>query len=596
MEPCIVLVLLRHWRKDSQAGQLSRIALAWFQVQAGVSFPLLEYPSRPVPQLESKWISSMRDFLAKINAAIVIDDFVPPAPQRLHDFVIMNVIHASGAFNNAEIRRLNYCCLYLQAETASDLTTGVAGDRLDPSKLRGTWSLQGSRHHGNAIYQDRPEGKTWALWRKANKLWSTKQGNLHQPLGDWIMNTIHGHRQRHFSYWARHFLWTRVDLGYVRCEPKEGGPIFRESDIIQKWEQIPPDATPMEAELLSPGRWKWTAATYFLVQGIHHVGTFSAFVETLPAWEQELLAHTKMATDAYAVGIALEHGIRAVSDGSEWFQTQGSFGWILSSDLGERLATGMGPARSSRPNSYRSEGYGMLALLCQLQHLAEYIQLHEPWHGVIATDSKSLIDKVRGPCHHHNGHSQGTVYQQPLDPLSPEWDVVVGIQKLLQEMPGLKLEHIKGHQDRDQEYERLPLLAQLNVDADALANKYQRDHGLHQPEVSLTRWAGAHLVLPTGTVTSHDDAALRYHASVAPLQAHLRERNHWSPTTFEYINWQAHGASIRKHMHRRTQIIKLVNGILPTNARLRHRNDQLRNRCPCCRQAKEDWEHIIRPL
>ena len=238
----------------------------------------------------------------------------------------------------------------------------------------------------------------------------------------------------------------------------------------------------------------------------------------------------------------------------------------------------------------------MLALLCLLQRLAKYIQLHEPWHGVIATDSKSLIDKVRGPCHHHNGHSQGTVYQQPLDPLSPEWDVVVGIQKLLQEMPGLKLEHIKGHQDRDQEYERLPLLAQLNVDANALGNRYQRDHGLHQPEVVLTRWAVAHLVVlpPTGTVTSHYDAALQYHASVAPLQAHLRERNQWSPATFAYINWQAHGASIRKHMHRRrTQIIKLVNGILPTNARL-HRNDQLRNRCPCCRQAKEDWEHTIR--
>ena len=199
-----VTMFLRHWRKNSQAGQLSRIALAWFQVQAGVSFPILEYPSRPVPQLESKWISSMREFLAKIKATIVIDDFIPPAPQRLHDFVIMDVIHASGAFSDAEIRRLNYCRLYLQAETASDLTT-VAGDRLDPSKLQGTWSLQSSRHHGNAIYQERPEGTTWTLWRRANKLWSSKHGIMHQPLGDWVINTIQEHRQRHFSYWARIF-------------------------------------------------------------------------------------------------------------------------------------------------------------------------------------------------------------------------------------------------------------------------------------------------------------------------------------------------------------------------------------------------------
>ena len=79
------------------------------------------------------------------------------------------------------------------------------------------------------------------------------------------------------------------------------------------------------------------------------------------------------------------------------------------------------------------------------------------------------------------------MYKRPLDPLSPEWDVVVGIQKLLQDMPGLKLEHIKGHQDSTRAYERLPILAQLNVDADALANQYQRDHGTHRPTVLLTR-------------------------------------------------------------------------------------------------------------
>ena len=229
----------------------------------GCFFPLLEQPSLPVPQLESKWISSMRAFLDKINAQIVIDDFVPPAFQRLHDFVIMDVIQASGKFTAAETHQLNYCRLYLQAETVSDLTT-VAGVRLDPSKLTGALSLKSSQSHGNAIYQERPEGNAWTLWRKANKLWSSAQGKLSQPLGDWVINSIHDHRQRHFSYRARNSLWVRVDTGYLRCEP-EGGQIFRESDTIQRWETIPSDATPMEAELIESGRWKWTTATYVMV-------------------------------------------------------------------------------------------------------------------------------------------------------------------------------------------------------------------------------------------------------------------------------------------------------------------------------------------
>ena len=210
-----VHLFMRQWgRKNTQGGKLSRIALSWFQVQAGVSFPILEYPNRPLPQLESKWIASMRSFLAKIAAKIVIDDFDPPKLQRLHDFNIMDVVQDSRQFTDSEIRRINYCRLYLRAETVSDITT-VSGTRLDPSKTKGTWSLQSSRSHGNAIYQERPEGAAWTLWRKANKLWSTKTGALNQPLGDWVIESIHDQHQRHFCYWAHNYLWIRVEARYM---------------------------------------------------------------------------------------------------------------------------------------------------------------------------------------------------------------------------------------------------------------------------------------------------------------------------------------------------------------------------------------------
>ena len=167
----------------------------------------------------------------------------------------------------------------------------------------------------------------------------------------------------------------------------------------------------------------------------------------------------------------------------------------------------MGPARGSRPNSYRSEGYEMLALLLFLQRLAEFIQHHDQWSGIIATDSKSLISTIRGPCRSQTHSGPATVYQRPLNPLSPEWDIMAGIQQLLSAMPRLKLQHIKSHQDRACSYDRLSLLAQLNVEADNLANQYQRDHGRHKPDVHLTRWAGAHLaqhctVQPLVTVDS----------------------------------------------------------------------------------------------
>ena len=224
-----VTMFIRHWRKDTQAGKLSKIALAWLQAQAGVSFPILAFPSKTIPQLESKWIESMRSFLAKINATIIIDERMSPTLQRLHDFVIMDLVQESGKFTDVELRRLNYCRLFLRAETVSDVVT-VDGSKLDQCKLIGNWSLQSSRHHGNAIYQERPNDAAWTLWRRANRLWSNKHGDLLQPLGDWVLDTIHSHHNRHFSYWSRNHLWIQSDNVYVRCNHVEN-KTYKESNV-----------------------------------------------------------------------------------------------------------------------------------------------------------------------------------------------------------------------------------------------------------------------------------------------------------------------------------------------------------------------------
>lgn len=81
-----------------------------------------------------------------------------------------------------------------------------------------------------------------------------------------------------------------------------------------------------------------------------------------------------------------------VSDGLEWDQTQGAFGWSMSDPTGFRCATCMGPAYGSAPSSYRSERYGMLSMLCFLRRLAELTGRPSLWSGIVATDSQSLLD------------------------------------------------------------------------------------------------------------------------------------------------------------------------------------------------------------
>ncbi len=171
-------------------------------------------------------------------------------------------------------------------------------------------------------------------------------------------------------------------------------------------------------------------------------------------WEAALLQHINLASDPFTVADCISLGVRAVSDGSEWDQTQGSFRWAMSDTEGIRCATGMGPAHGSAPTSYRLEGYGMLSILCFIRRLAVYTGRTTNWHGIVATDSQSLLDTplqlksaIKSPLGHTTQYPTTVIKPYVLDPLLPDWDVVRGIQHLAQGMTGLQLQYVAGHQD-----------------------------------------------------------------------------------------------------------------------------------------------------
>jgi hypothetical protein len=112
----------------------------------------------------------------------------------------------------------------------------------------------------------------------------------------------------------------------------------------------------------------------------------------------------------------------------------------------------------------------MLSILCFLYRLVEFTGKHDQWHGILTTDSQSLLDSLA------NWTPQVKLSTPNRDPpryfpspyntvLIPEWDILIEIHHLLRTMSFFTLEYVKGHQDRVQPYQQLPLLAQLNVDA-----------------------------------------------------------------------------------------------------------------------------------
>ncbi len=64
-----VSLFIKHWRMNSTAGKLLRIAVGWFQQQVRTSYSILERVNTPLPHLESKWLLSLREFLSSIESS-----------------------------------------------------------------------------------------------------------------------------------------------------------------------------------------------------------------------------------------------------------------------------------------------------------------------------------------------------------------------------------------------------------------------------------------------------------------------------------------------------------------------------------------------
>lgn len=184
-------------------------------------------------------------------------------------------------------------------------------------------------------------------------------------------------------------------------------------------------------------------------------------------------------------------------------------------------------------------------------------------------------------------------WQVPLDPLIPEWDLLVEIRYALRKLPLVKLVYVKGHQDAHKAYNRLSLRAQLNVDADDLAGKYQQDYGKAHPFALMTPRTGGFLIYPEGTKTSRYAQDIRHRATTEPLREYIREKYGFSEMIMSTINWKAHGKALKAMIKKRIHITKLVHECLPTMERL-NKFDGSKKMCPGCAVCVETRDHILK--
>jgi ribonuclease HI len=590
-----ITLFLSHWRQNTETGKLLKTAVAWAQYATGMGTPIFDHTTRHIPHLESKWIASLRVYLGKSQVSLTFEPLGIPQLERAHDGYLMEWIIQSNWFTEKEIVSLNYCRLFLNVVTLSDMTNAI-GDAIDPGKLEGNPSLKSSTSTWMSINQAKPSSQAWKLWKNANLIWSKSTGQLHQPLGHWI-STLTNRRIRHFAYKYRSTLYIRMhQTRYMKCRQIKRDT-YTETDLCIDIQSIPERAKPAEVELLPDSIWHVLATSAVTVtpnNPQHDIGTFERFLSNLDAWEYDLLRHTTLFADPFAVNVAHEDYFAAGSDGSVKHGTNGSFGWMLSTREGVRTASGMGPSRGLRMDSYRAECSGLLSLLRFLVRVGEYTQRAEPWSGIVVTDSESMLKTLFGEDNVRERRPLEVHDLRALDVMIAEWDLLNEIQMSLRQLPEVVLQYVKGHQDRNRTYASLPLFAQLNVDADDKAGEYQQEFGRPHPFVLLSPHAGVNIHFPEGTLTANVVSEIRRRTTGLPLKKYIQQRNKWHDSTMEAINWAAHAKALESQINQRVHLTKLVHECLPTFSRNNRFKLGAARKCPGCQQADETRDHILR--
>jgi hypothetical protein len=99
---------------------------------------------------------------------------------------IMDWVVNYSNFGPADIKAVNYCRLYFNVVTVSDITN-AQGTHIDEHYWSGKDSEIRNHTTWHKRLQDKPaSAKSWGLWRKALHLFAHGNRQLDNPLGKWL--------------------------------------------------------------------------------------------------------------------------------------------------------------------------------------------------------------------------------------------------------------------------------------------------------------------------------------------------------------------------------------------------------------------------
>ena len=129
---------------------------------------------------------------------------------------------------------------------------------------------------------------------------------------------------------------------------------------------------------------------------------------------------------------------------------------------------------------------------------------------------------------------------------------------------------IRGHQDEKILKARLPLPAQLNCEADELANTAQEARKLEPLQRRMVRSPNNPIQVHVNNIimTSKVKRTLRRLWRLQKLVAHIQRKANWEEGVFNTIDWGSHKSSVQNSILLDKFVMEFVRDLLPTGRRV----------------------------
>ena len=188
------------------------------------------------------------------------------------------------------------------------------------------------------------------------------------------------------------------------------------------------------------------------------------------------------------------------------------------------------------------------------------------------------------------------IVKTPKDSMAPDYDIEAEITHAIvlleKNKVNVRVRHVKGHQDKEQQYHNLTRESQLNVQADKQATRALRKHKRKEDYTQLPN-TKAMLYIEGEPTTSKEALLLRRAYLSQNLRQYIIGREKWKEQTPDLVWWEAHKRSIQRlNPTDRTRIQKFIHRALPTNKKLNDQDKDHPIRCPSCTEIETN-DHVF---